>query len=323
MMTTLPIRQLSDDASDSVQLIIHVGPHKTATTSIQSLMLTYSDVLLENGILYPPSPHISGAHHHVPCEIKGGDPFRLGILDPLPPLESEMTSWLVQARSKEAHSVLISAEDLSTLSKDDWVSFSDFLKTAEESTQIHISKVLIMFTSRDFESRLQSVYLESLKHGCALRREELNPSLETEISTYDSVTLSLSSVLQYPVETIIIDYKVDDEKQNPLLKRWLSQILGAPALAKIPNTAFQIKRNTTISERTAEQLLKFNKLNSPDKENRRPFNDLNISLSEAKLAHSRLNMFLALSTERDRLVARLETTFFQKFIRRISGLFRT
>lgn len=321
-MSTLPVPHLSDDASDSVQLIIHVGPHKTATTSIQSLLHTYSDVLLENGIFYPPSPHISGAHHHIPCAIKGDDPFRLGILDPLPPLESEMTSWLIQARSKEAHSVLISAEDLCTLSQEDWGSFSNFLKAAEESTQIHISKIQILFTSRDFESRLQSVYLESLKHGCAVRREELNPSLETEISTYDSVVLSLSSLLQYPVETVIIDYKVEGEKQNPLLKRWFSQLLGAPGLSKIPNNAFVTKRNTAISEQTAEQLLKFNKLNSPSKENRRPFHNLNVSKSEKQLAHSRLNMFLALSIERDRLVARLETTFFQKIMRRISRYIR-
>ncbi|KPP88004.1 MAG: Sulfotransferase domain [Rhodobacteraceae bacterium HLUCCO07] len=52
-------------------LNIHIGAHKTATTALQSTFLRNSEILAQNGILYPDSNRLHFAHHRLSFALRG------------------------------------------------------------------------------------------------------------------------------------------------------------------------------------------------------------------------------------------------------------
>lgn len=59
-------------------IYIHIGPHKTGTTTLQFSLFLNKDKLKKNGILYPDSGIISAklpGHHNLAWEILGDKRF--------------------------------------------------------------------------------------------------------------------------------------------------------------------------------------------------------------------------------------------------------
>ena len=51
--------------SQNIKVVFHLGLHKTATTSFQTILFNNRDNLLRNGIYYPIYPHFKGPDHHI------------------------------------------------------------------------------------------------------------------------------------------------------------------------------------------------------------------------------------------------------------------
>lgn len=64
------------------EIILHIGTHKTGTTTLQRFCASASDALAERGILYPRSARPrygpTAGHHLIPWSIRGkrgGNPY--------------------------------------------------------------------------------------------------------------------------------------------------------------------------------------------------------------------------------------------------------
>ena len=88
-----------------MKLVIHMGLHKTASSSFQNFLNLNRNVLLDAGVLYPEIEEHAG-HWLIPYEILRNN---WGFL------EDYMKNALSVARQRNVKTVLISAEDFETL----------------------------------------------------------------------------------------------------------------------------------------------------------------------------------------------------------------
>lgn len=306
----------------SVKLIIHVGPHKTATTSIQYVLRKNAEKLLRGGISYPRSPHFSGAHHHVPSLLMGKDLRIIGIEESTLDTINDAASWLSQARKDEAHTILISAEDFCVMSEHHWQTFAQDLSVAEHITGISISEIAIAFTERELESRARSTYAETVRHGNILSYSEMNPTMADILLANDKIIFSLSQIFAIPITWITVPYVVESEARNPFLKRWLRAVVGEEITRRIVSDPYLVTINRSSSALTTEELLTFNKVNSPRSQDVvYPFHAPLDNPEEVLKAHLRLEQFLNVAQKRDVAQTRLDTSFSRKAFRIILRLF--
>lgn len=90
------------------KLFIHIGPHKTGTSSLQRFLFSNRRVLLKRGVIYPTS-HLAGrhAHHRIAFSV-------LGKVDPddqrVPSRDAEIEPVLDEIRSSGADTAILSSE---------------------------------------------------------------------------------------------------------------------------------------------------------------------------------------------------------------------
>ena len=93
-----------------MELIIHIGPHKTGTTAVQTAFSRSSSVLRKAGVLYPRLHWRQQAHHHLAFALKG-KPIPGGEL---PDLNSEIGALCQAIAQFDGKKVLISSEEFFT-----------------------------------------------------------------------------------------------------------------------------------------------------------------------------------------------------------------
>lgn len=92
----------------SRKIFIHIGAHKTGTTSLQNFFHTSHEKLLAKGVLYPKSCNFQYAQHRLAFAAKGmRDP---GAGD-VPDLEIELQSLLHEIEASSAPTTIISSEE--------------------------------------------------------------------------------------------------------------------------------------------------------------------------------------------------------------------
>lgn len=96
--------------SKAMKIIVHIGLHKTGTTSIQFSLAENRGKLLDQGILYPRAAAVeAGGHLNLVWEATQSWKFTAGA--------GGLAELIAEARSSDAEVVLISAESLSGYSK--------------------------------------------------------------------------------------------------------------------------------------------------------------------------------------------------------------
>lgn len=92
-----------------MQVFIHIGVHKTGTTSVQAFLRNHASDLAQSGILVPTAGTLArdSGHHNLAFQLTGDTRYdpRLGGLDEL----------LAELRGSGARQAVISSEDLSGL----------------------------------------------------------------------------------------------------------------------------------------------------------------------------------------------------------------
>lgn len=91
---------------------IHIGAHKTATTSVQSYLSHHAPRLASNGILYPDTCRYHFGHHRIGFALKEQiDPSR----QDRPEFETEIAELRREIDASTAHTVIVSSEALFVL----------------------------------------------------------------------------------------------------------------------------------------------------------------------------------------------------------------
>ncbi|WP_417839649.1 hypothetical protein [Tritonibacter scottomollicae] len=134
----------------SRRIILHIGPPKTGTSSLQETLFAAQDELMAQGVAYPTlgrhdrMPRAAG-HHGLPAVTQIGAPL------PAPLLE-----WVGDLPA--GHSVVLSSEDFSHLSAE---------QVAHLAAQLPGAAVEVVYYARRWDRLLPSVWQELVKHGAS------------------------------------------------------------------------------------------------------------------------------------------------------------
>jgi hypothetical protein len=308
-------------------LIIHIGPHKTGTTSIQQLLQENTELLRTHGVSYAESPVKTGAHHHIPYAVFG---WNLALLPWTHPrmsyaptsldLQSEVEGWLTAAVRHSCHTVVISAEDFSGFTIENWSAFAQLLSAAEAKTGIAVAQVTICLTERDINERAASQYGQFLKGGLARSAEEFNELLMERLLARDAAVSDIPAAFATPVRLLRVDYR-SPRSSASFLQHWVSTVLGVAVFSAIPAKSFQTKLNRRMTRRAQESLREFNRVNTPESAGDfSPFLPYQPEDVERNRAFQRLEMMRAVLADLEHAqskVNRLEATLLWRLAKRL------
>ena len=132
-------------------LILHIGRHRTGSTSIQQSLYRSRDYLKSKGILYPATGLHHEAHHSIGWSVLGTSHHGLGDIPPLEPLLHQLSE---EVRSTKCEHVIISTETL--------VQLND---PANPATRKRLQQLLALFSTvkvvccvRDQAKTIESEY---------------------------------------------------------------------------------------------------------------------------------------------------------------------
>jgi hypothetical protein len=134
--------------SHSKNIYLHIGLHKTGSTTLQSFLKLNQSLLKENGYLYPFSGLTNSGHHNLPWQLTQDRRFRTkhGTWDDLH----------LEISSSSVDNIILSSEDFESLN----LNSIDDLKN---QLQPYNTKVIVYLRRQD--SLIQSVYIQQVKGG--------------------------------------------------------------------------------------------------------------------------------------------------------------
>jgi hypothetical protein len=256
-----------------MELEVHVGPVKTATTSIQYVLDERRPILARHGIWYPAPPPGIGArspikpHHYVAYGLRNMDPLFLGIESELPELTTEIERWLDEARDASCSRILVSSEHLEFLDLSHWNVFDQCLAAAEQRSGVVVDQVTILYTERDNEAMFESAYAEYAKHGMALSRSEAEPIFSAETNWCRNLEISLPGELGPRYRFVPIDgvFVLDESgKETVDLGQWFEFVLGRDVIKDDAWSNEAPRLNERLSRIQVDELVTFNRINTPD-----------------------------------------------------------
>ena len=147
-----------------MRFIIHIGTHKTATSSIQAFCEKNRKLLLDKGICYPVNKSGSRNHNFLACDIAFG---RYAAAD------SHLKDMVNQARKSNAKTVLISGESFYAMNsfffklyqrpcENYWLNERLAVSRLKEFLGEHDVKIVCYLRRQDFF--LESIYNQCIKH---------------------------------------------------------------------------------------------------------------------------------------------------------------
>lgn len=142
-----------------MKVVVHVGPHRTATTSIQSLLAASRSVLAEVGVWYPQCHTGATAHHVLAWKVLERDLTALGASNDSRTARETLEEWIAEARSNDCATLLLSSEDFAVLRDFGWHSLRS---TCDEATSWKL-----VATRRDPTEIAESSYSHLLLNGLA------------------------------------------------------------------------------------------------------------------------------------------------------------
>ncbi|PYE82165.1 hypothetical protein [Pseudoroseicyclus aestuarii] len=151
------------------KVVLHIGTHKTATTTIQDTFWNNAELLAEQGVIYPRMGRVTG-HHGLVCDW---NPH----LPPVYRLDAGSRgsfAALAEAYADKDVTVLLSSEELSRADPKAAVDFAEIRRLLSAFDEIEVLCVL-----RPQWEFLQSSYLEVSKRGAPPRPPQLvDPVIE-------------------------------------------------------------------------------------------------------------------------------------------------
>ena len=258
-----------------VTLMVHVGPHKTGTTTIQAALGHNTSYLSTRGVHVPPGVHPDfGGHHLLPFLLAGRTLIPLGMRQSDVSVGDLLVQWLTDARENAADRILVSSEAFVFVDEKAWQAFDHELREAAALTNTVVSRIVIHFTSREIESRLTSVAGNAYIQGATLSWEDLIEWLRVDLSRQDATIERLPGLLTTPTEVSHIDFAYavatphspaagPTSPPEDFAQRWFAHVLGAEEAEGMVIAQESARLNPSLSRSTLNELREFNVLNNP------------------------------------------------------------
>ena len=139
------------------QIFIHIGPHKTGTTTIQNSLIINRDSLFRNGYLVPRAGSLMDqtGHHNLAWELLGSRKFKRSF--------GTWKSLLREINKNDPQKIILSAEAFSRLENDGILRLRKILSDF---------KVFIVFYARRQDKKIQSHWSEGIKSPTTLKKND-------------------------------------------------------------------------------------------------------------------------------------------------------
>jgi hypothetical protein len=215
------------------QYFIHVGPHKTGTTSLQAAFKDAQGFLLKNGVLYPDNwlrSDGSYGHHLLFSHLRGGEDTKL---------REDFSSF----QDVDVEKILISAEDLSDLNERE----IDRLKALTQG-----SSVTIIAYIRRWSERLVSAWKESVHHGSTLTfphfvaAELAAPTRSNQVNMMALVRRYSAAFGRDNIRLISYDHII--EKKIDIVEHYFRSILGLECDAPVKSSRVNLSLDWSDAE---------------------------------------------------------------------------
>ena len=135
-------------ASQSKKIYLHIGLHKTGTTTLQNFLSRNKKVLLNYGYLYPESGMTYFGHHNLPWQVR-----------PDPRFSNKHGTWQdlhAEIESKSVNNIILSSEDFESLPPDS-------IEKVRQELQPYETQLIVYLRRQD--SLIQSMYTQLIKGG--------------------------------------------------------------------------------------------------------------------------------------------------------------
>src|SRR5918997_3927143 len=136
------------------RVVLHLGLHKTGTTSIQAALVDAFEDLIERGVLYPRAGRSGPGHALLPEEIEYTD----GPVTEVP----THVAILEEVRRSRPNTVLISAEDLNRADRPRLLEWARAF--CHELSPAHVDLLVYVRPQWEF---IEAIYAERTKTGTA------------------------------------------------------------------------------------------------------------------------------------------------------------
>jgi hypothetical protein len=229
--------------------LLHIGPHKTGTTSVQGALFAARDLLPEHGVVFP-------AHSRHPMEAVLAACARPAMMGDTAPTEKHWTRLLEQVRATGGKTSVISSEFFADTEDDDTI--------ARIVGQLGGERVHVLVTLRPLVRIMPSQWQQYVQNGLRmgyedwlthmLRKapyEQPNPSFWRRHRHDRLVERWVRAVGAQRVTVVVVD-----DRDRGGLMRTFERLLGLPEnlLQPVPDTA---NRSLTLAE--TEMLRNLNK----------------------------------------------------------------
>jgi hypothetical protein len=229
--------------------LLHIGPHKTGTTSVQGALFAARDLLPEHGVVFP-------AHSRHPMEAVLAACARPAMMGDTAPTEKHWTRLLEQVRATCGKTSVISSEFFADTEDDDTI--------ARIVGQLGGERVHVLVTLRPLVRIMPSQWQQYVQNGLRmgyedwlthmLRKapyEQPNPSFWRRHRHDRLVERWVRAVGAQRVTVVVVD-----DRDRGGLMRTFERLLGLPEnlLQPVPDTA---NRSLTLAE--TEMLRNLNK----------------------------------------------------------------
>ena len=222
----------------NLQLVLHVGPPKTGTTSLQTMLQRLYGAPTTRRIWYP-TPAAMGPGHALLAELAVG--FNNEIPNP-----QVINHLLSQARSGDCKTLIISSENFSEIG----TSAGLALRAVLEECESHL-----VFTLSPIARRLLSVWQEFVKHGVTTRLAESCDMIINQPGMRSDFVERLISLLNPSRATVIV---TNTENSAAKIAQDFCSAIGLDP-AQVPNEE-GVRLNKSLGAIELELLLQANQV---------------------------------------------------------------
>lgn len=240
-----------------MKVILHIGWHKTGTSSLQTFLLNNKTVLLEHhGILFPDTGLISNAHHKLAWSLQ--DPLISLWAKKISfntPAEEIFALLFTECRTKNAETLLLSSEEFSLTEK---------FRISRLASILKPHQVTIVAYIRRQDKYLESLYNQLIKNSFMRYHLDFDRFIENKIKegTLNYMDYFSRWSDQFPMaEFIIRPYERDLLPQNDICHDFLINVLHSPDHDFSFNP---VEENESLGFRSVEFLKRMNRISIGD-----------------------------------------------------------
>ena len=235
-----------------MEIVFHIGPHRTATTSLQELLDGNREILIEYGIYYPKYAIDSKAQHVLAWACQHRNMNLIGYPNEVRSRNSILKDWLNEAQDNNCGTLLISSEEFSKLRSADWKSL------LESCDKRHHWKLVAAFRSPDEIAR--STYAQLLRSGLTQDFHELAEGFKRGAQDFYDYFDGIASNANWCDSSLIQYSKLTDVFLIDMCETLLGEELGRIVIGTSPIERLNVGPNISVSN----LLLEYNRHNFPD-----------------------------------------------------------